>query len=179
MVPDLYVVITRQLHCLLDRLFVVGAFHNVGAPQKVTTGWHPLGCRKPSPGTGSRSAGDAGAQSRRRDRRAARSRRRFHLAACRYQRQRRCGCGVDSRRRRRNQERREQIRDEKTVRRAATAPCHVRQAAPSRRSTQPSATAPAFAGRPSRFDFEVRAQCPGSSLMPARGRFFADPSSLT
>jgi hypothetical protein len=37
MVPDLYVEITRQLHCLLDSLFVVGAFHNVGAPQKVTT----------------------------------------------------------------------------------------------------------------------------------------------
>ena len=37
MVPDLYVEITRQLHCLFDSLFVVGAFHNVGAPQKVTT----------------------------------------------------------------------------------------------------------------------------------------------
>jgi hypothetical protein len=37
MVPDFYVEITRQLHCLLDSLFVVGAFHNVGAPQKVTT----------------------------------------------------------------------------------------------------------------------------------------------
>ena len=37
MVPDLHVEITRQLHCLLDSLFVVGAFHNVGAPQKVTT----------------------------------------------------------------------------------------------------------------------------------------------
>ena len=80
----------------------------------------------------------------------------------------------------RNQGRREQIRDEKverrqesagTVRRAATAPCHDRQAAPSRRSTQPSATAPAFAGRPSCFEFEVRAQHPEVHSMPARDRF--------
>jgi hypothetical protein len=37
MVPNLYVEITCQLHCFLDSLFVVGAFHNVGSPQKVTT----------------------------------------------------------------------------------------------------------------------------------------------
>ena len=37
MVPNLYVEITYQLHCFLDSLFVVGALHNVGAPQKVTT----------------------------------------------------------------------------------------------------------------------------------------------
>ena len=36
MVPNLYVEITCQLHCFLDSLFVVGALHNVGAPQKVT-----------------------------------------------------------------------------------------------------------------------------------------------
>jgi hypothetical protein len=37
MVLDLYVETTCQLHCLLDSLFVVGALHNFGAPQKVTT----------------------------------------------------------------------------------------------------------------------------------------------
>ena len=37
MVPNLYVETTCQLHCLLDSLFVVGALHNFGAPQKVTT----------------------------------------------------------------------------------------------------------------------------------------------
>ena len=37
MVPNLYVEITRQLHCFLDSLFVAGAFHNVRASQKVTT----------------------------------------------------------------------------------------------------------------------------------------------
>ena len=36
MVPNLYVETTCQLHCLLDSLFVVGAFHNVGGAQKVT-----------------------------------------------------------------------------------------------------------------------------------------------
>jgi len=36
MIPDLYVETTCQLHCLLDSLFIVGALHNFGAPQKVT-----------------------------------------------------------------------------------------------------------------------------------------------
>jgi hypothetical protein len=37
MVPNLYVETTCHLRCLLHSLFVVGALHNFGAPQKVTT----------------------------------------------------------------------------------------------------------------------------------------------
>jgi hypothetical protein len=34
MLPNLHVETTCRLHCLLDSLFVVGAFHNVGALKK-------------------------------------------------------------------------------------------------------------------------------------------------
>jgi hypothetical protein len=37
MVPNLYVETPCQLHCLLASLFIVGALHNFGAPQKVAT----------------------------------------------------------------------------------------------------------------------------------------------
>ena len=36
-VPNLYVETTCQLHCLHDGLFIVGALHNFGSPQKMTT----------------------------------------------------------------------------------------------------------------------------------------------
>ena len=36
-VPNLYVETTCQLHCFIDSLFVVGALHNFGVPQKVTS----------------------------------------------------------------------------------------------------------------------------------------------